>query len=253
MSCLSKGFGIIELVVANQTSGMTFTEIVSGTGYPKASVHRMLKELLDIGALRFEPETGRYRGNLKLASLGTEIIGNFDLRDHVHPFLQALHEETGHTCALGVKDGSAGVYIDKCETSGYAIKLYSEVGKRFPLHCTALGKILLAHCEEDEREHLIAGKPLERITSNTIVDPATLRDQLAKIALQGYALDMEEITRGVICIAAPLFGFGGLNVGAISVAFPSYIDSDRGIQVEIDAVRRQASRISNALAEGRKA
>ncbi len=252
MSCLTKGFGIVELVVSHQDGGLTFSEIVAGTGYPKASVHRMLKELLDIGALRFDAETGKYRGNLKLAALGSEIIQNFDLRTHVHPFLEKLHEETGHTCALGVKDGSSGVYMDKCETAGYAIKLYSAVGKKFPLYCTALGKVLLAHCEEDERERLIA-RPLEKITPNTITELAALRDELAKVALQGYALDREEITRGVICVAAPLFGLESANLGAISVAFPSYINSDRGIAVEIDAVKRHATLISKSLAEGLKA
>jgi len=251
MSCLTKGFGIVEVVVAHQDSGLTFTDIVAKTGHPKASVHRMLKELLDLGILRFDAETGKYRGNLKLAAIGSQIILNFDLRDHVHPFLEELHSETGHTCTLGVKDGTTGVYVDKCETAGYSIKLYSAVGKKFPLHCTGLGKVLLAHCEDDERERLI-NRPLEKITPNTIVDPAALREHLAKVALQGYATDMEEITRGVICVAAPIFGFDGTNLAAVSVAFPSYVQAERGIQVEIDAVKRHCNAISRALAEGRK-
>ena len=252
MSCLTKGFIIIELVVSRQNTGMTFTDIVNGTGLPKASVHRMLKELLEIGALRFDAETSKYRGNLKLASIGSDIVDSFDLREHVHTFLEQLHIQTGHTCALGVKDGDVGVYVDKCEASGYAIKLYSAVGKRFPLYCTALGKLILAQCDTKERDRILK-LPMKIITAKTVIDPEALRLQMAGVRDQGYALDLEEITRGVICVAAPIFGMHGENVGAISLAFPSYFNEDRGIQIEIDAVKACASEISKALEEGKHA
>jgi DNA-binding IclR family transcriptional regulator len=249
MSTLHKAFTIIETVVSRQSNGMTFAEIVATTKTPKASAHRILKELVAIGMLTFTSETARYRGSLKLASIGGEVTANFDLRTLVHPHLQKLHDETQHTAHLGVLDGGHGVYLDKVEARDYGIKLFSDVGKRFPLYCTGMGKALLAFLPEAEQQHIL-DTPLAAITSKTITDPGALRQELEDIRQQGYSLDREEITRGVMCVAAPIFGAPGEVIGAVSIAFPTYIFSDRGIDVEIAAVRRHASEISGALEKG---
>jgi len=249
MSTLQKAFTIVETIVSRQAAGMTFAEIVAATGTPKASAHRILKELVGMGVLTFASNSARYRGSLKLAGLGCEVTANLDLRTLAHSHLQALHEATHHTANLGIRDGDAGVYVDKIETPDYGMKLFSEVGKRFPLYCTALGKALLAFAKKEDRERILA-RPLEPITSKTIVDPVKLREELASVRKEGFALDREEITRGVMCVAAPIFGSPDNVVGAVSIAFPSYIYSDRSIDPEIDAVRRYASAISGVLVKG---
>lgn len=249
MSTLSKAFTIVETIVSRQAAGMTFAEIVAATGTPKASAHRILKELVAMGVLTFASNSARYRGSLKLACMGCEVTANLDLRTLAHSHLQSLHEATHHTATLGIRDGDAGVYVDKIETQDYGIKLFSEVGKRFPLHCTALGKALLAHAKEEDRERVLA-RPLQGITSKTIIDPVKLREELASVRREGIALDREEITRGVMCVAAPIFGSPDNVVGAVSIAFPSYINSDRSIDPEIEAVRRHALAISGVLVKG---
>lgn len=249
MSTLQKAFTIVETVVSHQSGGMTFAEIVAATGTPKASAHRILKELVSIRMLSFNAQTARYRGSLKLASLGGEVTANFDLRILVHPHLQKLHEETRHTANLAVLDGDQGVYVDKIEATDYGIRLFSSVGRRFSLHCTGLGKALLAHQPEEMRRRILT-LPLESATSKTITDPALVEEELARVRGQGYALDREEITRGVVCVAAPIFGSPNEVVGAVSIAFPSYIDSDRGIEPEIEAIQRYAGDISGILTRG---
>lgn len=245
MSALRHVFAIVEAVVARQNAGASFAEVVAATGAPKASAHRILKELVELGVLVFARETGRYRGSLRLASIGCEVTANLDLRTVARPHLEALHEATRHTANLGIRDGDAGVYIDKIETPDYGIKLFSEVGKRFPLHCTAMGKVLLAYADEADRERFLA-RQFARFTPNTIVEPDRLRDELAQVRAAGVGLDREEITRGVVCVAAPVFNGEGV-AGAVSVAFPAYVDGDRGIAPEIDAVRRYAAAISGVV------
>lgn len=246
MSSLRKAFTIIETVVSRQSAGMSFAEIVAATGLPKASVHRMLKDLVDLGVLSFAAATARYRGSLRLAGLGSEVTANLDLRVLAHGHLQALHEATRHTANLGIRDGDVGVYIDKIETQDYGIKLFSEVGKRFPLYCTAMGKVLLAFAKPDEQDAYLT-RPLDSLTPNTIVDPAKLRAELETVRDEGVALDREEITRGVMCVAAPVLSPIDGVVGAVSIAFPAYICGDRSIDAEIEAVRRHAAAISNSL------
>jgi DNA-binding IclR family transcriptional regulator len=248
MSSIGKVFQIVETVVAHQERGLAFSEVVARTGLPKASAHRALKSLVQLGYLLFDAEAGRYFGDLKLASLGSAVTLHFDLKGYVRPFLVALQAETGHTCNLGVLSGDAGVYLDKIEGSeAFGIKLYSAIGKRFPLHCTGMGKVLLAGMRPAERRKLLTRK-LEAFTPNTITQLGRLERELKEVQRRGYALDRQEITRGIVCVAAPVANSDGVTIGAISAAFPAYLDEERGIEKEIRAVTRCAARISTRLA-----
>jgi DNA-binding IclR family transcriptional regulator len=243
MNTLTKAFRIIEEVVLHQERGLSFSEIVSNTSLPKASTHRILKALVEMGYLRHDPETGKYRGDLKLSSLGAEVTAHFDLRSYLRPHLMSLHRETGHTCHLGIRNGKVGIYLDKIESGDYGIKLFSEVGRSFPLHCTAMGKVLLALMDTGERADILSGG-LETFTSQTITDPAILERELEQVRKLGYAVDREEITRGIMCVAAPLYNAERDIAAAISLTFPSFINEDRGIGKETEAVRRCSSSIS---------
>ena len=246
MNPLYKVFSIIEAIVSSQDTGLTYSEIVSALVLPKSSVHRVLKDLIDLGYLNFNPETKKYFGSLRLAALGAEVMSHFQLRDHVRPHLLELHRETDHTTNLGVLDGTMGVFVDKIESKDFGIKLFSEIGKTFPLHCTGLGKALLAF-SPDETVATLLESPLVALTEKTIVDPDVFLRELSRIRDRGYALDNEEITRGIMCAAAPVFGFNGELVCAVSITFPAYIKDDRGIDTEIAATKKYAALISGSL------
>ena len=246
MNPLSKVFSIIETVVAGQDKGVIYSEIVAALDLPKSSVHRILKDLTALGYLNFHPETKRYFGSLRLAALGAEVMSNFQLRDHVRPHLLELNRETEHTSNLAILDGTMGVYVDKVESKDFGIKLFSEIGKSFPLYCTALGKSLLAYSSDGTVEKMLK-TPLKAFTERTITDPQVLKQELELIRERGYALDNEEITRGIICAAAPVFGLNRELICAISLAFPAYIKEDRGIEPEIAAIKKYAAQISEAL------
>ena len=248
MSSVAKVFRILETVVTHQERGLAYSEVVARTQLPKATTHRVLKSLVQIGYLRFDAEAGRYSGDLKLAFLGSAVTSHFDLQGYVRPHLLKLQAETKHTCNLGVLSGDAGVYLDKLESSdAFGIKLYSAIGKPFPLHCTAMGKILLAGMESAVARRVLSGR-LEAFTPHTITDPAVLRRELERVRRQAYALDREEITRGIMCVAAPIHNREGDTIAAISVAFPAYIDKERGIKPEIRAVTRCAAGVTRLLA-----
>ena len=246
MNPLHKVFSILETVVAGQDRGVTFSEIVTTLGLPKSSVHRILKDLAELGYLNFNPETKRYFGTLRLAALGAEVMSNFHLRDHIRPHLLDLHRETDYTTNMGIMDGMLGVFVDKIESRDFGIKLFSEIGKTFPLHCTALGKAMLAFSGDNLVTKLFEG-PLESLTEKTITNEKVFRRELALIRDQGFAVDNEEITRGIMCTAAPVFGFNGEVVCAISITFPAYINADRGIDQETTTIKRYAAVISGSL------
>jgi DNA-binding IclR family transcriptional regulator len=246
MNPLSKVFSIIETVVAGQDGGVSYSEIVATLDLPKSTVHRILKDLTELGYLNFNPETKKYFGSLHLAALGAEVMAHFKLRDHVRPHLLEMHRETEFTTNMGILDGTMGVFLEKIESRDFGIKLFSEIGKTFPLHCTGLGKALLAFSSEDTVNRLLE-HPFQALTEKTITDPDVFRRELALIRKQGYALDDEEITRGIMCVAAPIFGLRGELVCAISLTFPAYIKEDRGIEPEIETITRYADLISGSL------
>lgn len=239
MSALRNGFEIIDAVTAAGERGLSFARIVEATGIPKATAHRLLNELVAIAALTRDPDTRRYRGGLKLARVGASVSADYDLRSAVRPSLTALHDDTGHVATLGIRTDETGIYVDKIEAKDFGIRLHSEIGKRFPLHCTAMGKVLLANADADTRRRLLNRK-LHAYTRNTITDAARLRAELSAVRADGYAIDREEITRGLVCVAAPVIGVDGAVAGAISCTFPSYVLEERGVDAEIDAVRRHA-------------
>lgn len=246
MKPLQKVFSIIETIVTRQDKGLIYSEIVAALDLPKSSVHRILKDLTELGYVNFNPETKRYFGSLRLAALGAEVMSNFQLREHVRPHLLALHRETDHTTNLAVLSGSVGVFVDKIESKDFGIKLFSEIGKTFPLHCTGLGKALLAFSSEDIVSELLQA-PLAAITERTITDPELFKRELAVIRSRGYALDNEEITRGIMCLAAPVFDLSGEMVCAVSITFPANVRNDRGLKPEIEAIKKYAALISASL------
>lgn len=246
MNPLRKVFLVLESVVARQEKGATYSEILSELELPKSTVHRVLKDLTEIGYIVFIPETRKYFGSLRLAKLGAEVIANFQLRKHIRPFLQELHRETGRTANLAILDGTMGVFVDKIEAREFGIKLFSELGKTFPLYCTGLGKVFLAYSPSRLTERLLE-KPLARITDRTIIDPDALRRELWLVRERGYAIDNEEITKGIICIAAPVFNGNDEIVAAVSVAFPGSGADGGGVEREIAAVTKCARLITESL------
>ncbi len=240
MSALTKGFGILE-AAANAQEGLTFSEIVSATGLPKASAHRLLKELTGLSALSYDAPTRRYRGGLLLARLGASVTANYDVRRIARPHLDALHERSGNVATLGIRDGEKGIYIDKIEPADFVIRLHSEVGKSFPLHCTAMGKVLLAYSDPATIGRVTRRK-LRRYTDNTITDARTLREELEAVVQNGFAVDREEITRGLVCVAAPVFGVSGNVDAAISCTMSSFDASDR----KLETVRKQVLHCARA-------
>lgn len=244
MSAIGKGFTIIDVITAAGAGGLPFSRIVEETGVPKATAHRLLNELVDLSALTLDPVTRCYRGGLLLARIGATVLADYDLRTVARPFLKALHDEVGHVATLGIRDDDAGVYIDKIESRDFGIRLHSEIGKAFPMHSTAMGKVLLSHAEPPVVRRVLARK-LEAFSPNTITSAKRLREELRQVKSAGYAVDNEEMTRGLVCVAAPIYGVDGDIAGAMSCTVPSYKIDAPGLQKNIDAVCRRASQASS--------
>lgn len=243
MSSLGNAFNIIENVVAHQSDGLSFTQILDYTELPRSSTHRLLKQLTTLNILTYDADTKTYRGGFTLARLGAHITSNVDIRQTSRAALKALHDALGYVATLSICGEDCGVYIDKIEAQDFGIRLHSEIGKSFPLHCTAMGKIHLAFGDKILRDRILSSK-LAAFTEQTITNPALLTAELERVRTQGYAVDDEEISRGLTCIGAPIYGLGGEVIAALSLTAPSHIYENGIPDHVIDAVRKHAERAS---------
>jgi len=227
------------------SAGLGISEISRKTGYPKSKVHRVLLTLARRGYVRKEPQTNRYQLSLKFFALGSIAVNKLEIKQVVTPFLEKLRDASGETAHLAVMDESGVFYVDKIE-SAQSIRMYSYIGRRAPVHCTAVGKVLLAYQPEQQLEAFLS-PGLKRYTDHTITDGKRLKEELAKVRRHGYAVDNEELELGLFCIAAPIKNHLGQTIAAVSTSGPGVRVTKSKIREFIPLVIRIASEISYTL------
>jgi DNA-binding IclR family transcriptional regulator len=210
-----KALDILEFLATQREA--SFTQIYSELGIPKTSAYHILSTLSHRGYVRFSGDSARYCLGLKLFELGTRSVSRIDLRAEALPLLRDLVTRTNETCNLGIQDGVEGVYLAKLEGT-QPVRLYSWEGKRMPLHCTAIGKALLAWQGKEEREEILKEIELIAYTKNTITEKKKLKKHLAMIRRRGWSIDDQENEPHVRCLGAPVLSVDGRILAAISVS-----------------------------------
>jgi DNA-binding IclR family transcriptional regulator len=220
---------------------LTLAEIVRRSGLHKATAHRLAGEL--VAARLLDRTENGYRLSGGLFELGMRASVERGLLEIAMPFLQDLYQRTRETVHLGVLDGHEVVYVAKIGGHRQA-SAPSRTGGRMPLHCTGIGKALLAHADPTLRHDVLSG-PLARLSPRTIVAPGLLAAQLDAARETGVAYEFEESTRGIACVAAPILDVGTNDVvAAISVTGPL---SRYRPEPHADAVRAAAGGIASTL------
>lgn len=232
-------------VLAESSSGLTLSQLVRKLGSPKSSTYRLLLTLERRGYLQRNQQTGRYMFGLKLLSLVNRALNGIELREQAAPFLKALMERTKLTVHMALLEQNEAVLIEKVEPLGL-IKLGTWIGKRMPVHCTGVGKALIAYLPEAELDRLIK-QGLLRYNENTIVSARKLKEELAKVRRLGYSVDDEEETMGLRCIGAPIFDHTGKVVAALSVAGTTAQITRENLSLLAEKVKQTASAISRQL------
>lgn len=185
----------------------------------KSTVYRLLATLEYRGLVEQDPETEKYRLGFGLASLASAVTSELDVVRYARSFCQQLSNETEETVTLTVLEGDEAVNIHQ-STSSTSVLGADWSGSHTPLHCTASGKVLMAHMTK-RRQNRVLKRPLERLTENTIVDPDAMRGQLEEIRAIGYGYTIEELEVGLNAVGAPIYTSGGSAIGAVSVSGPS--------------------------------
>ncbi len=215
----------MDILAVKADSGVSLAELCSLIDIPKSSAHRYLVTLLELGLAERKNNDRYYLGPKIIELAGTYLVKS-DLRTDSQPTLEELAELTGETIHLAVPSGTEVVYIAKVE-SKHALAMFSHIGARLPMHCTALGKAILAYSDRHELQAVLTA-PLVTRTPNSITLVKALEDELNLIRSRGYAIDNEENEIGIRCIGAPIFDYTTKPIGAISVSAPcDRMDEDR--------------------------
>lgn len=197
------------------------SELSRELGVHKSTVYRLLATLERHGLVARNPETERYRLGLELLVLAAQVVEHMDLREIARPHLRALSERCQETVNLAILHEDQVMDIEQFAPPVRSVKNIGWVGRRMPAHCTAAGKVLLAHLPPEKLERFLRSR-LERLTPRTITDPDRLREELVRVRERGYAIAEEELEDGLNALAAPIYDHAGAVNAAVSLAGPAF-------------------------------
>jgi len=197
---------------------LSLTQLSRINGLNKTTVLRILRTLEKHSFVEYLSEDSRYTIGVEVYKLGNVFFYNLDLEKKARPHLTKLANEFKKTIHLCVLDEDKALYLDKIESDEQAVRIMiSKKGGYAPLHCTGVGKVLLAFQPDAKKETILNNLEFKRFTRNTIADIDVLKKELDKIQKQGYALDLEEHEDDVVCIAAPTKNINGDVIASVSI------------------------------------
>jgi IclR family pca regulon transcriptional regulator len=224
---LERGLAILSAFTSTRPL-LGVSELARDVGLSRSSAHRYIATLASLGYLEQDRGTRRYRLGPRVLDLGFSALNSMELRQVAAADLQDLSDATGHTVNMAVLDGIDVVYIERCRSASREqrdIDLNLHVGARLPAYCTSMGKVLLADLPPKELEERLAEMQLAKRGPNTITAPAALRDELARVRVEGVAVNNEELASGLRSIAVGIRGADGNIVAAINLAVHSSLVS----------------------------
>jgi DNA-binding IclR family transcriptional regulator len=229
-------------------------ELARRLGLHKNNVFRLLATLEEQGYIEQSPTTERYRLGIGSLELGHSFLRSRALCARARPILEQLCEETQESVHLGLMHGFEIIHVDGVAPNRLVLAGL-RAGRRLPVHCTALGKVLLGHAPESQRkcfERTVLGNGgLEPRTRQTIVDPVKFFEHIRTAAGMGYALDLDECEEGMACAAAPVRDASGKVIAAFSMSAPSFRASEESLIRDVcPRVTAAADRLSHDLGYG---
>jgi IclR family acetate operon transcriptional repressor len=243
---VDKALRILERL-GRDSGELSLVELSRHLGIEKSTLHRLLGTLESRGFVRKDPVSLRYSLGIRMLELGTAVTARSALGRTAAPVLDRLAVRCRHTVNLAVLDRDEILYVARRD-SPEPLRLTVEVGRRIPAHCTALGKAMLAFRPVMEVRRLFSRRRrLPRFTPNTITRPRDLVAQLEEVRRTGVALDREELTLGIRCLAAPILDLTEHACAAISVTAPSAtLDEERVAELK-PVLLEAVTEVSKAL------
>ncbi|TKG94990.1 IclR family transcriptional regulator [Puteibacter caeruleilacunae] len=239
---LERGLEIMELL-ADNPKGLSIQDIKNELGLSQTSVFRITQSLLQKGYLARDEESKYFYLTRKLLTIGFRAINEHDLLEIALPWMRKLRDEVKETVFLGIIGDTDGIFIEQA-LGTYPFKFMLTPGNRFPFHCSAPGKAMLAFLPEKEKVELVSKLTLKKFNENTITTKRKFQEELKMVKEQGYALDREEQLKGVVCVGAPVFDYQGFPKAAIWISGPTERMNEVVWEDQGELVKQYAEKIS---------
>lgn len=223
------------------------TQLAKILNLHKNNVFRILATLESRGYVEQNPRTGNYRLGLKSFEIGQAYLRHTNLLSVAHPVMVNLTRDLRENSYLAVLRGDYVFYLDEV-IADQTIQVVSRLGTRASPHCTATGKVFLAHVDQDQADTILKHLDMERMTPNTVTDKKKLMKELKEVTDKGFAVDREEWTLGLKCVAAPILDYYGKIQGTLSISGPAErMSESRIIKELVPAIQLQAREASKKL------
>jgi len=235
----------LRLMISMSDGDRSLEQLADELGVHKSTALRLLRTLEDERFVHHD-DRHRYRLGSRLFELANRALEQRAVLSVAHPYLVELNRVTTQTIHLAVYESGQAIYVDKLD-SRHSVRLYSRVGLTAPLHCTAVGKVLVAALPPAQREAVARSLDYVRMTENTNRDAATYLVELERVARQGFSADHGEHESFVNCLAVPIRDGTGAVVAAVSVTVPTIVLDYQGMLELLPIVRDTADAISADL------
>jgi DNA-binding IclR family transcriptional regulator len=207
---------ILELL-AGEPHGLTMSEISVRLGFAPSSTHGLVHTLQSRGYLTLNGGH-RFQLGARLIQLGLSVGDRLDLRSIAREPLERLVSATHDTALLAVPERGELLYVEKVLSDASGIRTDPRVTSRRPLHCSSLGKALLAAVNDGSVTKVLNAAGFDPVTPYTITDRKVLLEDLAKTRQRGYSVDEQEAVAGVFCVGAPVRDHTGRSIAAVSLS-----------------------------------
>lgn len=239
---LDRALSILNVLA--QGTGHTLTELANASGQAPATVYRVLCTFQTHGFVELDQDAQRWYIGAGAFRTGSAFLRRTRLADRARSVMENLMRESGETANLGVEDRDEVLFLTQVETHE-AIRAFFPPGTRSPMHVSGIGKALLAHYDPVRRQ-TIADRGLPGFTPASLTEYRCLEDDLVLVRQRGYAIDNEERTTGMRCIAAPIFNAHREPVAGLSISGPVFrLTLDRATEMG-ELVRRAAQNVTDA-------
>ncbi|HPA60802.1 MAG TPA: IclR family transcriptional regulator [Clostridia bacterium] len=238
---LQRAMAILEYIAVHQGAGVS--ELSREMSLNKSTVFSILKTFVALGYLFKNEMTGQYQITFRLHSLVGEDPKPGSFISYARPHLQKIAQKYDETVHFVTGDENTVVYIDKLESTK-PIRIHTVVGAEQPLHCTAVGKAILAWRDENEIIAYAKRTGLKSMTENSITDIATLLQEMKKIREQGFSIDDEENQPDLYCIGMPVFNDKGKALYAISLSMPKYRKDELVVDEVVNDLKQTAQELN---------
>jgi IclR family pca regulon transcriptional regulator len=213
MTSLARGLAVVQ-AFSDSRKPQTIANISQKTGIPRAAVRRCLHTLRELGYV--DAELNNFSLRPKVLTLGYSYLSSTPLTVSAQPYLNSISRTLNESSSLAVLDDGEVLYVARAATSR-VMSVALNTGSRLPAYCTSLGRVMLAHLPPAELDDYLAKTRLRAMTKNTVVSQKGLREILAGVRADGYAVNDEELELGLRSIAVPVRGAAGTVVAALNV------------------------------------